>query len=99
EDGRLECTKVISGLGPINTAAGSNFRTGSFELGDWPQPFATAPDVRMHVTKATGFGQAWATSFSAYPTDLNAGNAVLLRSLASTDTDFILTVHATGRWF
>ena len=99
EDGTQECTQLISGLGPIQTADGALFRSAEIASGTWPAAFVGSARATLTITKSAGINAIFGGNFR-----YGAGATVrppffLWAATSNAATDFIATITATGRWY
>lgn len=97
-DGTLICTKQITAQGPISTAAGSIFvMSGGTGTGTLPATFAAPPLRSMSCHSPTGVASGLMGVTA--PTVSNGGLVQLWKPSGSANTDFIIDLTFTGRWF
>jgi hypothetical protein len=88
----------VTGLGPINVATGTIFRSANITTGNYAGAFVASPGVALLKGKATGLQDGW-VGMNALATTAAWGNATLYASTSRAETDFELHCIAVGRWF
>jgi hypothetical protein len=97
EDGWMTVTKTITGLGPISTADGSNFISGSVTIGNLAAVFAEVPARQLAAANPSAFGSI---PFGVSPPTVSAGGtARLQRSSSSSNTEYVLIASFEGPWY
>jgi hypothetical protein len=99
-DGTQICTKLVSGLGPVDIAFGSFFRSALIAYGPWAATFAAPPEISATATGPSGggFQIVWA-AHARPPSATGPVEGCLLRGTTSSATDFSMHFLAIGRWF
>lgn len=95
-DGSARAWKVLTGLGPVNSAAGSLYASSGIAIGALPMTFAAVPRRRVqgfHASQA-----CWVQQTSA-PTVSDGGKFQLLKTGSTAATDFGADCLFEGRWY
>lgn len=97
-DGRLECRKLITGIGPITTAFGSDFISPFVSGGNYASTdFIATPEVFISsMSPAGNFSQG---AFSSKNSLTSFPTVALIRSTSNASTDFEACLLAIGRWY
>ncbi|MDT8853499.1 DUF2793 domain-containing protein [Paracoccaceae bacterium Fryx2] len=95
-DGTMIATRIISGLGPVNTASGSCFISAGVNLGTLPAAFH-APPVRCLSAHTVSTNPCWYQGVSA-PSATLGGFVTLVRAASYAGTDATVTATFIGRW-
>lgn len=99
-DGTQICSKRITGLGPITITMDALFRSALVNGGNYAAAFAATPFVTATLFKGSAGLGGWVTVANGEPSSSAFGNLYYpTMSRSSADTDFVLHLTATGRWF
>jgi|GEM_PF-186807 len=97
-DGTQMAWKSVAGQGPITTASGAGFISGTIGLGSLPATFIAAP-LRLLGSRHTGGSYASVVEGIDSATALVGGQCRLRRDTTSSEVLFAVDALFIGRWF
>lgn len=97
-DGTQICTRLVSGLGPINTASGNVFISGVISGFTYPASFSGVAAASILTGNESNLN-SWVAGISQNAFSSNFPSFYMFRATSNANTDFTARFIAIGRWF